>query len=51
MKRILAIFLLVTSASFTVNSAELKFICYQDINECDTIADMAKSWKHQLVIH
>ena len=45
MKRILAIFLFVTSASFTVNSAELKFICYQDINECDTIADMAKSWE------
>ena len=31
--------------SFNVKAAELKFICYQDINECDTIAEMAKSWE------
>ena len=45
MKKILAIFFLITSATFTVNSAELKFVCYQDINECDTIAELAKSWE------
>lgn len=31
--------------SFNVKAAELKFVCYQDINECDTIAEMAKSWE------
>ena len=45
MKKILAIFFLITSATFTVNSAELKFVCYQDINECDTIAELAKPWE------
>ena len=45
MKKILAIFFLITSTSFAVNSAELKFVCYQDINECDTIAELAKSWE------
>ena len=45
MKKILAIFFLITAATFTVNSAELKFVCYQDINECDTIAELAKPWE------
>ena len=45
MKKILAIFFLITSATFTVNSAELKFVCYQDISECDTIAELAKPWE------
>ena len=45
MKKIFAIFLLITSTSFAVKSAELKFVCYQDINECDTIAELAKSWE------
>ena len=45
MKKILAIFFLITSTSFTVNAAELKFVCYQDINECDTIAELAKPWE------
>ncbi len=31
--------------SFNVKAAEIKFICYQDSNECDTIAEMAKSWE------
>tara|TARA_B100001971_G_scaffold39492_1_gene34551 strand:+ start:376 stop:1671 length:1296 start_codon:yes stop_codon:yes gene_type:complete len=31
--------------SFNVKAAELKFICYQDINECDTITEIAKSWE------
>ena len=45
MKKIFLIISVILTSSFSAISAELKFVCYQDINECDTIAEIAKPWE------
>jgi len=32
-------------ASFGVNAAEIKFVCYQDANECDVLQEMTSVWE------
>jgi alpha-1,4-digalacturonate transport system substrate-binding protein len=40
---ILASFLAISS--FSVSAAEIKFVCYQDANECDVLEDMSSVWE------
>ncbi len=42
-KSILLAFFLIVS-SFGVYAAEIKFVCYQDSNECDVIKEMSSLW-------
>ena len=41
---LLASFLAVSS--FSVNAAEIKFLCYQDANECDVLEEMSSVWEN-----
>ena len=45
MKRILLVLFAFVVSTFSVNADEIKFVCYQDANECDVIADMAAMWE------
>ena len=38
-------FPIVALFAFNLNAAEIKFICYQDSNECDVIAKAATEWE------
>ena len=33
-------------SSFSINAAEIKFVCYQDANECDVLEQMASVWEN-----
>jgi alpha-1,4-digalacturonate transport system substrate-binding protein len=39
------LFPIVSLFAFNLNAAEIKFICYQDSNECDVIAKAATEWE------
>ena len=38
-------FPIVALFAFNLNAVEIKFICYQDSNECDVIAKAATEWE------
>ena len=45
MKRILIVLFAFVMSTFSVNADEIKFVCYQDSNECEVIAEMATMWE------
>ena len=45
MKKIILLAFFLIVSSFSVNAAEIKFVCYQDSNECDVIKEMSGVWE------
>ena len=45
MKKIILMAFFLIVSSFSVNAAEIKFVCYQDSNECDVIKEMSTVWE------
>ena len=37
---------LLAVSSFSANAAEIKFLCYQDANECDVLEEMSSVWEN-----
>ena len=37
---------LLAVSSFSANAAEIKFVCYQDANECDVLEQMSSVWEN-----
>ena len=44
MKKLFILFFISITSSFAVNSAEIKFICYQDGNECEVMQELSSKW-------
>ena len=45
MKKSIILASILAISSFGVNAAEIKFVCYQDANECDVLKDMSSVWE------
>ena len=45
MKKSILLASVLAASSFSVNAAEIKFVCYQDSNECDVLQQMSSVWE------
>ena len=45
MKKSILLASILAVSSFGVNAAEIKFVCYQDANECDVLQQMSSIWE------
>ncbi|MBT4974944.1 MAG: extracellular solute-binding protein, partial [Gammaproteobacteria bacterium] len=46
MKKSILLASVLAASSFSVNAAEIKFLCYQDANECDVLEEMSSVWEN-----
>ena len=46
MKKSILLASVLAASSFSVNAAEIKFVCYQDSNECDVLQQMSSVWEN-----
>ena len=46
MKKSILMASVLAASSFSVNAAEIKFLCYQDANECDVLEEISSVWEN-----